>query len=427
MGYLARLALGVFRSPILWGLLAAFGCYSLARASGADHPLLARYVAGHGALQAVVAAFFVAATALVLKALELLGQASLLDNPVLGEPTEGGQPISDVRLLLARIAELPRAWKDSYLLGRFHAALSFVDRKQSIDGLDEELRRLADRDTARMHASYGLVRTLLWALPLLGALGAVMQLPAAMNTGTEGASAAGFSLAFDALALSLGLVVAVLVAQHLLMQAEAGLLHGVDEHAARELVGRFQDSGSGANPLAGAVRRMAETMVRASERLVVQQTELWKATVDAAHQQWTTVANSSGKQLETTLAAALDRSLSAHASRLAAQERAAGEMQRTHWEQVQHALIRAADTMNGAQLEIARQNESLVKLAGATAQLEQLESALNRNLNTLAGATHFEETVMSLSAAIHLITGRMSQDADGRPAETATRRPSQAA
>jgi hypothetical protein len=38
-----------------------------------------------------------------------------------------------------------------------------------------------------------------------------------------------------------------------------------------------------------------------------------------------------------------------------------------------------------------------------------LEEALNHNLASLAGAKNFEETVMSLSAAIHLLTARLSE------------------
>jgi hypothetical protein len=313
-------------------------------------------------------------------------------------------------------------------LSRFRAALAYIDRKQAIDGLEAELRELAKRESGRVQASYGLVRVLLWAIPLVGVLGLALQAPAAMAKSAPPvdpsvAAPVGLAVAFDGLALAMGLCLGLMVLYYLVERAESQLLSGVDEQAARELVGRFQDSGPAANPLVGAVRRMAETVVRATERLVVQQTELWKATVDAAHQQWSLVSASSGKQLESTLTTALDRSLGAHAARLASQEQGAADQQRVHWEQVQQALIRTAETVASAQRELARQNDALGRVADSTAQLEHLENALNRNLNTLAGSSHFEETVMSLSAAIHLITGRMAQD----PADPAARRAGQAA
>jgi hypothetical protein len=45
-----------------------------------------------------------------------------------------------------------------------------------------------------------------------------------------------------------------------------------------------------------------------------------------------------------------------------------------------------------------------IKAAG---DVVQLEAALNKNLSALAGSQHFEETVMSLSAAIHLLSARV--------------------
>jgi len=47
------------------------------------------------------------------------------------------------------------------------------------------------------------------------------------------------------------------------------------------------------------------------------------------------------------------------------------------------------------------------QLHGRAAFPVQLERALNDNLSALAGAKNFEDTVMSLSAAIHLLTTRL--------------------
>jgi hypothetical protein len=38
----------------------------------------------------------------------------------------------------------------------------------------------------------------------------------------------------------------------------------------------------------------------------------------------------------------------------------------------------------------------------------QLQQALNQNLHALAGAKNFEDTVMSLAAAIHLLNARLN-------------------
>ena len=54
-----------------------------------------------------------------------------------------------------------------------------------------------------------------------------------------------------------------------------------------------------------------------------------------------------------------------------------------------------------------RHGEVLERTLQATAEVIKLETALNDNLNSLAGSKNFEDTVMSLSAAIHLLTTRM--------------------
>ena len=43
----------------------------------------------------------------------------------------------------------------------------------------------------------------------------------------------------------------------------------------------------------------------------------------------------------------------------------------------------------------------------ATGRVTQLQDALNSNLNALAGSKNFEDTVMSLAAAIHLLNSRL--------------------
>ena len=65
-----------------------------------------------------------------------------------------------------------------------------------------------------------------------------------------------------------------------------------------------------------------------------------------------------------------------------------------------------------------RQAEVLLKVVDATEQVTQLETTLNRNLQSLAGAGNFEETVVSLAAAIQLFSARLGQiPAEGRTIE----------
>ena len=78
------------------------------------------------------------------------------------------------------------------------------------------------------------------------------------------------------------------------------------------------------------------------------------------------------------------------------------------------------------QQEFIRQGETIGQILSATGKIASLEGTLNKNLQALSGEKNFEDTVMSLSAAIHLLTTRLqdtqpdieleSKDKQGRAA-----------
>jgi hypothetical protein len=63
--------------------------------------------------------------------------------------------------------------------------------------------------------------------------------------------------------------------------------------------------------------------------------------------------------------------------------------------------------MQSQQQEFVRQGEVMARVIEATGEVMTLESALNENLQALAGSKNFEDTVMSLAAAIHLLNTRL--------------------
>ena len=68
-----------------------------------------------------------------------------------------------------------------------------------------------------------------------------------------------------------------------------------------------------------------------------------------------------------------------------------------------------AKLLHAQQQEMGRQGELMTQAIRATGDVMQLERALNNNLSALAGAKNFEETVMSLAAAIHLLNSRLGR------------------
>ena len=49
----------------------------------------------------------------------------------------------------------------------------------------------------------------------------------------------------------------------------------------------------------------------------------------------------------------------------------------------------------------------MARIVEATGDVMKLETSLNQNLKALAGSKNFEDTVMSLAAAIHLLNMRL--------------------
>src|SRR5690606_39155638 len=72
------------------------------------------------------------------------------------------------------------------------------------------------------------------------------------------------------------------------------------------------------------------------------------------------------------------------------------------------ALQQVSASIHQQQERMAEQGNILLRVVEATGEVATLEESLNRNLTTLAGTQHFEETVQSLAATIHLLNARMS-------------------
>lgn len=408
------------RSPLLWGGAAAMGFYGLVHSRVVDHWLVTRYCANHPVEYITTTMFFIGLAALLIRWLETVVQTSRLSEPILGPIPSGGQPVGDCEELLARLDRLPDARQRDYLVRRVRDALEYVRRWGSPENLDEQLRYLADQDAAQLHARYALVRVIIWAIPMLGFLGTVVGLTMAIANldvkVLEESSlkvVSGLAVAFDTTALALALSLLLMFAQFLTDRRESGLLEEVDEQAAAELEGRFEHVAPTPDGQLLAVRRMAETVVEVAERLVHRQAELWQQSLDAAAGRWAEMGNSAGEQLQRALRGALAEGLRSHAERLAAAEQQAADRALARWDNLQRSQAQQTEALRGLQSTMVQHADVLARAVEASGQVTRLQDALSRNLAALAGAKNFEQTVMSLAAAIHLLNARLA-DAPGQ-------------
>ncbi len=407
-----RLVEAVARSPILWGIAASVGFYALVHAGLLGSELVPRYCAKHPVAYLEMVMFFLGMAALVLKAVDVAGQRAGLGRSPLGLSSRTSLPVEACDALLSRLDRLPRRRQREYYVSRLRAALEHVCARRSADALGDELKYLADADASRVHASYSLFRMIVWAIPILGFLGTVIGITMALNGVDLQAPdqsmvnvLTGLGLKFDTTALALTLSMLLMFAHFLVDRAEGSLLDRVDRQVTRELVCLLPKSSTGADGQIAAVREMAEGVIQAAEQLVERQSEWWQASIEAAHERWVRLADDAGDRLQ----AALAESLKLHAREIAAAEQSAIEKTHRQWGELQQALSEGVASVTAAQDTVGQRIEVLSRAVEATGQIARLEETLNRNLAALAGAKNFEETVMSLAAAIHLLTARLAE------------------
>lgn len=413
-----RISLAIMRSPLLWGLLASIAFFAPIQTGRWKDEFVIRYFAGHWVEYVETAMFFVGLAGLILKAIDVMRQSGGLGRVALPPAPAAPLPPSEAASLLTSLDSVPEHQRDDYLPRRLREALQSVRFAGSADKLGDELKYLSEADASRSYASYSLLRIIIWAIPILGFLGTVIGITMAIASLNPQALeeslptvTGGLGVAFDTTALALGLSMVLMFTQFFVDRMEGRLLAAVDSRAAEELGGRFEQIGAVDDPQVAAVRRIADAVIRSTEALVERQSEVWQRSIDAAQHRWSELASAAGKQLETALAGALSQSISSHAERLAASAEASAEQNRRNWSRLQQAIADSAEKAKAQQTELTRQGEILLRVVEATGHVTKLQEALNGNLAALAGAQHFEETVLNLAGAINLLNARLGHAA----------------
>ena len=367
--------------PVFLGLGATILFFVLIHRGPLNHPLMHRYFASHPVTYCETALFFIGIAALVMKAAEVVGQYWAFGRVALRPVATGGDSVRDCPELLSQVAGLPAGVRGSYLARRLNDALEMVRRTGSADQLADELKYLADVEAAAQQESYSLVRIVIWATPMLGFLGTVMGITEALGDLSKNAELlatsidtaiqgllGGLYVAFDTTALALTLSMLLMFIQFVIDRVEQQLLSSVDRAANQQLMGRFPTVVTSSDPQLAMVERLMHVIARGAEQLTHRQAEIWQGSLKAAEQQWQTMFQTARQQLTTSLADHHDQ-----------------------WERSCHVLTQAVQ---------------------ATSEVAGLERALNSNLAALASTKNFEDMVLSLTAAIHLLTTRLSTSSE---------------
>jgi len=441
--------------PLILGFAASSFFYTLLIKGPFTNPLMRRYFATHPVSYVATTMFFVGMATLIAKLINVVAQYHSLDSISLGEPAPGGTGLNHCQQLLAQLQQLPQRTRESYLGMRLSNILELIRRKGTADGLDEDLKYLSDLDQGRQQEGYAFARIIIWATPMLGFLGTVIGITQALGNldPVELANSIqtamqklldGLYVAFDTTALALSLSIVLMFVQFLIDQIESQLLSKVDDRTNKELLGRFPQWGTQTDPYVASVQKMCQEVIHTSEELVAQQTTLWQKTVDSAHQQWSQLSQTSLTQTEQALSNTLNGSLQQYAHTLAEQSETAANSATQRWDQAQNHLLEqmaillnqqrelaaehradanrwqatlseSATAAQQQQAELNKHGELLTRAIDASRDIRQLEAALNDNLRSLSGAQHFEATVNSLAAAIHLLNTRLGSIPEANP------------
>ena len=460
-------------SPLLWGLAATVLFYVVIPYLPIQQEFIARYFAGHWIEYATTGLCFLGLAILVKKASGLVYQNGIFTEiPLRHVRGESPLPLAErVSQTLRSTAKLPRRLRKTWLTQRVNTVCQYILGRGNSDGLEEHLKYQAELAGESLHSSYALVRTVTWAIPILGFLGTVIGITMAIANVTPeqlesslGEVTAGLAVAFDTTALSLALSMVLVFATFLVERSEHALLARVERYGIQTLLPLLSQPAVPQSPFAQAETQAADELWKRSTELISWQTGLWQSSLETLRGKWLDSAEQQQSQFAQALQQGMSASLTQHTQQLAefrhqfvdvfrqaadelskmlagTQQAVQSQQEQTSrqvaevWQQVQVQLVAlreeqrgqteqllrllasasqnwhqnmtaATETLGGQLRELHQQGEVLRTLTAQEDQLIRLQSTMQNNLQSLRAVEVFEETLHSLTAAVHLLTVR---------------------
>ena len=375
-------------SPILWGLVATFGFYYAINRGVIANETVVRYASGHPVEYVTIAMFFVGLCDLAFKCVQTRNEGRSLRRGALFPPKKTEkEPVSKAREYQETVSKARRMRGDSTYLRRLADALDFLTCGGAPDELDQELRFLADDATDRRDAEYGMTRAFIWAIPILGFLGTVLGITAALGSldltqlnATSERLAAGLKVAFDTTALSLSLVFALFFGQFFSRRQDATLARRVSKLVDAELKGRFYDDATNEeNALESTVAALNDALRNFAAQAALVFSDVVNLKLNEGGASWTqSLADAQRRFISETLAPTLDES----SKRL---------------EKFDALVDKVGDEMI-----------ALRQILQTAADANALEAQLAGSLERLAEVGEFEKTLNNLSATVCLLNSKLT-------------------
>lgn len=177
----------------------------------------------------------------------------LLPNDIAEEITEDSLP-----KFVKHIHELPVEPAESFLVGRVLRGLEHFQVRKSNPEVASMLASHSEIDANAVQSSYTLLNVFIWAIPILGFVGTVIGISAAVGSFSGSLEAAqdisvlktslnnvtgGLATAFDTTLIALVMSMLVMFPSSSMQKSEEDLLNWVDEYCNENLLKRLNDGG----------------------------------------------------------------------------------------------------------------------------------------------------------------------------------------
>jgi biopolymer transport protein ExbB/TolQ len=376
-------------SPLLWGGALSVAFYSTLPFLVAEGSAMDELFCGHPLAYTATCLFWAGIAGLTVKLLRLPGQKKAFVNSF--EAAEGFRAEESAVRIESQIAALPKSQRETWTVSRLADLCSFVKSRKSTSGLNSHLEYLAEFAGEQMHHSYAFVRTVTWAVPIIGFLGTVVGITQAIKhldpqqlTQSFDLVANGLSVAFGTTALALGLSLVLVFGAYLVEKLERSTLAEIEMLAVSWMTELFPaDAGSGST-LADAEAQAAAQLLDQTEVMIRRQTENWEHAVEQLRSRWVESFEQHQVDLASSLRSGVEATLHSHSQQLSEAREVLIEGVRETGEQTTRSLLLAHETHEQRSKEIVEQNSGM--LAEVRTELSAAREEQHSQLKILSGS-----------------------------------------
>lgn len=298
----------------------------------------------------------------------------------------GGGAISNATQLNDSFTRLPAKLRDTIAAERMRGVAKFILGRRTAAGLNAHLEYLAEFAAEQLYGSYSLIRTITWAVPILGFLGTVIGIthaienldPATLDTSFK-LVASGLGVAFGTTALSLSLSLVLVFASAFVEKSQKSVLADAEILALDLVTKYFPEDEPTVSPLIEAESTAARRLLEQTETLLTKHVSLWESNLGELRSSWGETLLRHQSELESSLSTAVSQTLSGCRDSLSQQASA------------QKLLAESLDQLSLHQQQLAETQQAIIQ------RLEKDDSN-----------TSLDDTLHTLSAAVHLLTSRVT-------------------